>query len=254
MKIAPFAVVLLAIRAISAQPEAAPGFEVATVKLAPPREGDARLVAMDTDPAAVRYTNVTLKNLIAIAYRFDDRLIAGGPGWLDTQQYDLAARLPPGTPKDRVPGMMQTLLAEQFHLTVHRESKEQRVYFLVAAKGGPKLKEAPKAEPGNPDVDQVRGDRLPISVFRGRIVGHAMPLGSLAAVLARPAGYQVVDRTGLAGLFDIDLKWRPDEDTKGDGPGLFTAIQEQLGLKLEPGRAPVETLVIDRAERIPAGN
>jgi Protein of unknown function (DUF3738) len=93
--------------------------------------------------------------------------------------------------------MLQSLLAERFKLAVHRETKEQRVYFLLVGKNGPKLKEAQKPDAENPDVQQVRGGRLPVSIFRDRIVGHAMRMQQFAAVLARPAAYQVVDRTGL---------------------------------------------------------
>jgi uncharacterized protein (TIGR03435 family) len=232
-----------------AQP--APAFEVASVKVAPPRAGSAGFTAMDTDPAMVRYSNVTLKLLIAIAYRLDGRLIQGGPAWLDDQLYDLAATLPPRTPKDRVPAMFQTLLAERFHMAVHRETKEERVYFLLVGKNGTKLREGQRVD--EQDVQQVRGDRPAAQIVRGGIMGHSMVMGSLAGTLARVLGYQVVDHTGLTGTFDINLKWTP-EDNNEAGPSLFTAIQEQLGLKLEPGKAAVEVLVVDHADRIPTGN
>ena len=246
-----FATVLLGIVGISARAQPVTSFEAASVKAAPPRAGTAALTAMDTDPAMVRFSNVSLKILIAIAYRLDSRLIQGGPAWLDDQPYDLAARLPPGTSRDRVPAMLQTLLAERFKLAVHRETTEQRVYFLVVGKNGTKLKAAEKAD--EQEVQQVRGDRLAAQVLSGGVMGDSMALGSLAGSLARVLGYQVLDRTGLTGTFDINLKWTPD-DSKGTGPSLFTAIQEQLGLKLEPGKAPVEVLMVDHAERIPTEN
>ena len=105
-------VVLLSVTALSAQEQSPASFEVATVKVAPPRTGTAALIAMDTDAAMVRYSNITLKNLIAMAYSFDSRLIRGGPPWLDDQLYDLVAKLPPDASRDRVPLMLQTLLAE----------------------------------------------------------------------------------------------------------------------------------------------
>ena len=142
MKTPVFALVLVGIATTSAQPQSAPAFEVASVKPSPPRAGTAGLTAMDTDPAMVRYSNVSLRVLVSIAYRFDSRLIQGGPTWLDDQPYDLAAKLPPGTSKDSVPTMIQTLLVERFKLAVYRETKEQRVYFLVVGKNGPRLKEA----------------------------------------------------------------------------------------------------------------
>jgi uncharacterized protein (TIGR03435 family) len=234
----------------------APAFEVATVKVTPASPPNGGLIAMDRDPAMLHYSNITLKTLIAIAYRFDDRLILGGPGWLDSEHYELSAKIPPGTEKDRVPLMLQTLLAERFKLAVHRETKDQRVYFLLGGKKGPKLKDARQSElrePGAPDTEQVRGDRVPMQILPGRITGHGVPIASLAAALARVAGYSVLDRTQLGGMFDLDLKWTP-ENSKGTGPDLFTAIQEQLGLKLEAGRAPIESLLVDHVKRVPAEN
>jgi len=251
IKTAGFAIVLFGITAISAHAQPAPAFEVASVKASPPRAGTAGFIAMDTDPAMVRYSNVTLKLLIAVAYRLDSRLVQGGPAWLDDQPWDLAAKLPAGTSKDRVPAMLQTLLVERFKLAVHRETREQRVYFLVAGKNGPKLKVAQKAD--EQDVQQVRGDRPAAQILPGGIMGHSMAMGTFAGSVAHVVGYQVVDHTGLTGTFDIDLRWTP-EDSKGTGPSLFTAIQEQLGLKLEPGKAPVEVLLVDHAERTPMEN
>jgi uncharacterized protein (TIGR03435 family) len=245
------AVVLLGVTTLSVQGQAPPSFEVASVKVAPPRTGTAALIAMDTDPAMVRYSNITLKNLVAMAWSFDSRLILGGPAWLDDQFYDLAAKLPPGTSRDRIPAMLQALLAERFKLTVHRETKEQTVYFLVAGKNGPRLKQALVAD--DQGVQQQRGDRPAVQITRGGILGHSMNMGLLAATLAQVAGYQVMDHTSLTGMYDINLTWTA-EDGKAFGPDLFTAIQEQLGLKLESGKGPVETLVIDHADRDPGQN
>jgi uncharacterized protein (TIGR03435 family) len=164
----------------------------------------------------------------------------GGPPWLDSDKYDVSARIPPGTPKDRVPAMLQTLLAQRFQLALHRETKDQRAYFLVVGKNGPRLK--PAREEGGQN-----------QIIPGGIMGHAMTMGVLAGSVARVVGYQVVDKTGLPGAFDLDLRFTP-ENSKEPGPDLLTCIQEQLGLKLEPGRAPAEMLMIDHAERIPTGN
>ena len=251
MRAAAFAVAVFGIPALFAQGPAPPSFDVASVKVAPPRAGTGALIATDTDPAMVRYSNITLKNLIAIAYRLDSRLIAGGPPWLDDQLYDLAARLPPDTPRDRVPAMLQALLVERFKLAVHRETKEQSVYFLVAGKSGPRLKKS--EPPDDQDAQHTRGDRPPIQITRGGILGHSMDMRTLAGTLAHVAGDQVVDHTGLSGIYDINLTWTP-EDSNGLGAELFAAIQEQLGLKLESGQAPVEMLVIDHADRDPGQN
>ena len=182
----------------------------------------------------VRYSNITLVNLLANAYHIDSARISG-PAWIDETPYDIQAKLPAGTPKDQVPGMLKTLLTERFKLTVHKEMKEQKAYLLVVGKNGPKLKD------GRPDGGQ--NQMLP-----GRLMGANMPMGMLAALLSRFAGYPVVDKTGLPGAYDIDLK------VAKDNSDVAAALQEQLGLKLETGKAPVETLVIDRAEKVPIEN
>jgi uncharacterized protein (TIGR03435 family) len=147
--------------------------------------------------------------------------------------------------------MLQALLAERFKLAVHRESKEQRVYLLRVGKKGSRLKQT--EEPDDQEVQQVRGESPPAQIVPGGIRGRSMPAGVLAGALARVVGYQVVDRTGLTGTFDIDLRWTPEED-RGFGSDIFAAIQEQLGLELEPGKAWVEMLVIDHAERVPTAD
>jgi len=234
------ATALLIAAAISGPAQPATAFEVASVKVSPPRVGKAGYTSLDADAAMVRYTNVTLEMLVAIAYRFDSNRILSGPAWLTTESYDLAAKLPPDASKDRVPEMLQTLLAERFKLAVHRQSREQRVYFLVAAKNGTRLKRAQE------DGGQSQ-------MMRGDIRGPAMSMSALAGMLSRFAGLEVVDKTGLSGTFSIHLRWTP-EDQNGFGPELFAALEQQLGLKLEAGRAPVESLIVDHAERVPAEN
>jgi uncharacterized protein (TIGR03435 family) len=250
MKTARLAPVLLGIAPVIVTAQS-PAFEVASIKAVSPREGAAGFTSMDTDPAMVRYSNVTLKLLMAIAYRFDGRLIQGGPSWLDEQPYDLTAKIPPGTSKDRVPAMLQTLLVERLHLATHRETKEQRGYFLVAGPKGNKLIAGQKVD--QKDLEQVRGAHPAAQIVRGGIMGHSMTMGSLAGSLSQVLGSQVEDHTGLGGTFDIDLKWTPD-DGKESGPSLFTALQEQLGLKLEPGKVSVQVLVVDHADRNPNEN
>jgi uncharacterized protein (TIGR03435 family) len=225
--------------AIGAQGQPAPSFEVASVKVAPPRTGPAGYTSVDSDGAMARYSNISLHMLIAIAYKVDSRLIQGGPAWLDSTSYDVVAKLPPDTPKERIPEMLATLLTERFKVAVHRETKEQRAYFLVVGKDGPKLKEGTGSNHGQ--------------ISPGGMMGRAMPASVIAGLLARIVGYQVVDKTGLKGTYDFDVRFAP-ENSKESGPDIFAAIQEQLGLKLEPGKAPVETLIVDHAERIPSDN
>jgi uncharacterized protein (TIGR03435 family) len=207
---------------------------------------------VDADPAIVRYANITLKNLIAMAYGMDSRLIAGGPSWLDEQLYDVSAKLPPDTQKDQIPEMLQKLLEDRFRLVIHGEGKEQRAYFLVIGKSGPNLKKVDAKADGD-DVQHVRGNALQGQMVPGGIMGRSVTMEWLAATLARATAYQVIDHTGLTGIFDVNLTWRAEE-SKADGPDLLTAIQEQLGLKLESGRATVKILVVDHAERIPSDN
>ena len=236
--IAAKAAVLLLAAAVAARAQTAPSFEVASVKISPPRQGEAGLTKVDSDPALVRYANITLLNLITVAYHVDNRLVVGGPAWLGTEQYDVAAKLPPGTSRDRIPAMLQTLLEERFKLAVHRETREQRVYLLVIGKNGSKLE---------------KGREGPNQMLPGRIMGGSIPIATLAGMLSHFLGEEVVDRTGLAGTFHIDLNWQTPIDPASTAE-LFDALQEQLGLKLEAGRAPVERLVVDRAGQIPVEN
>jgi uncharacterized protein (TIGR03435 family) len=210
-------------------------------------------MSVDTDPAIVRYANISLKNLIAIAYGMDSRLVVGGPSWLDDQPYDVSAKLPPGTQKDRIPGMLQRLLEDRFKLAAHREGKEQRAHFLVLGKGSPNLKRVDTAAEDSQDAQHVNGNSLQGKIVPGGLMIRSVTMPALAAALANVTGYQVVDRTGLTGNFDVNLAWKA-EDSQADGPDLFTAIQEQLGLKLESGKTSVDTLVVDHAERTPSEN
>jgi uncharacterized protein (TIGR03435 family) len=200
-------------------------------------------VGMRSDPGRVTFSNVPMKNLIRTAYGFDTNArIDGGPGWLDSEMYDAVGTFPPGTPDDRMPLMLQTLLAERCKLAVHREARDQAVYAFVAAKNGPKLKSHDPNNPGNGN----RGGR-------GHLELHNITLAQLGNFLYNELGRFVVDATGLSGTYDVVLDWvpagTPIDDPKANGPSLFTAVQEQLGLKLEQQRAPIEYLVIDHVEK-----
>jgi uncharacterized protein (TIGR03435 family) len=168
--------------------------------------------------------------------------------------------------------MLQALLQDRFKLTLHRETKELPVYSLVVAKNGPKLQEA---KPAEPDGNGIRGpDGRPavgghfVRMARGELNGHSLGMADIVRLLTQQLGRTVLDRTGLTGNYDFTLQWTPDEGQPpgfkepagGQGigssaprdsswPSIFTAIQEQLGLKLESQRGPVEILVIDHAER-----
>jgi uncharacterized protein (TIGR03435 family) len=211
---------------------APPAFEIASIKPSPPYTGGAVYVGARNDPGRVSYSRVPMKYAIRTAYGFTSNTkIESGPGWLDSDMYDVVATFPAGTPNDRVLAMLQTLLAERCKLVVHRETREQPVYGLAVAKSGPKLKPYDPANRGN---GNRRGP--------GHLELHNITLAQLADNLYSDAGRQVVDMSGLAGTYDVVLDWT-------DGASIFTAIEEQLGMKLETRRAPIEYLVIDHVEK-----
>ena len=283
-----------ALAAQAPQPPAdPPAFEVASIK--PNNSGDGR-VMMQMQPGQFRATNITLRLLIRNAYRLQDFQISGGPSWMASDHYDLIAKMPDGfqpppgpPPPGSGPGplelMLRGLLAERFKLTVHNETKDSSIYALIVARSdgklGPALKKSeidcaaqlaaargrgrgPMPPPPGPPQP---GESIPcgIRIGPGALTMGGTPLSQFANSLGMFAGRIVLDRTGLAGNYDINLTWTPDQMPRpaGDGPpplingvavdpngpSLFTAVQEQLGLKLDSQRGPVETLVVDRAEK-----
>ena len=167
--------------------------------------------------------------------------MSGGPSWVGSEEYDIVAKPQGETSNEKILAMARDLLAERFNLTLHHESREMPVLALAVAKGGPRLQ--PSVGAGGPEI---RGGR-------GRLVARQVTMGLLAAQLAgRVLGRVVLDRTGIAGKFDVNLEWTPDENPDL-GPSIFTALQEQLGLKLEPQKGVVDILVIDHVER-PSAN
>jgi uncharacterized protein (TIGR03435 family) len=176
----------------------------------------------------------------------DQDYALSGPAWLNFEKYDIIAKVPPDTPREQVTLMLRALLAERFMLTLHREYKDLRVYALVVARGGPKVKPTTAAEGS--------------FTFRsGHIVCKALSMSEFANRLSGPVfklGVPVVNLTGLTGIFDFALDWAPDDIRVDDpaSPSLYTAFQEQLGLKLEASKAPVEVLIVDHVERVPIEN
>ena len=249
-------------------PAAPPAFEVASVKPAPPPTPGMIKVQMGGDPGMVDYKNVSLKSVIARAYEMKEFQVSG-PDWLDTERFDILAKTPPNTPKERIPLMLQTLLAERFKLTGHREQKVMPVYAMVVGKGGFKLKPLE----GDPE------GRMRMSISpKGRTMSGPTTMSTLAGSLASMLDRPVVDLTEMKGTYDVDLEWVPDEREGGgimakmkgmaeaaaggahadpDGPNgqsLFGALQEKLGVRLEPRKAPVDILVVDRVEKAPTEN
>jgi bla regulator protein BlaR1 len=258
-----------------AQSAAAPlKFEVASIK---PSAPDARGTSLLLQPPnGVRVTNAPLRMLITFAYDVRDFQISGGPGWLGSERYDIQAKADPAPGSENVPDdprkmtdqqrttkleemkeRVRALLTDRFQLTIHRETKEAPVYALVVAKGGAKLQAAKDAGDG------PQGLRM----GRGQLTGMGAPLQMLANILSSQLGRPVVDKTALTGKYDFKLEWTPDAGQGGgpagplppgvdqppppdpNGPTLFTAIQEQLGLRLESQRGPMEMIVIDHVEK-----
>jgi len=256
-RIAVAALILSVAGALAQAPSARPAFdqfEVATVK---PVEADAkagRLFKMDGTHRWVAM-NYTLKNLIALAYDLNPRTISGGPGWMETEQFDIEAVTPGDVAPVRLEQMrmLRALLVERFGLKFHREDKEFSIYELTVAKGGPKLKDAAKPD----DPPQLVG-----VVYPGKIdvPATSVTMDDFVAMLQRATlDRPTVNRTGLEGKYDFDLYWAPDETQYGGqvpvapddapSPPLFTAVQEQLGLKLEATRGMVSAMVVEGAVR-----
>jgi uncharacterized protein (TIGR03435 family) len=231
-------------------------FDVATIKLAPSDVKRGRYITMQGTHRFIE-NDYTLKLLIAAAYDLNPQAISGGPAWLSSDHYDILA-VTPGEARptrDEQMAMLRTLLADRFKLSFHREQKEFSVYALEVAKSGAKLKQT-VARPEDPVVmgpGQVFPQRILLPA-RNATIGDFTSLLQ-RAILDRP----VVDRTGLPGRFDFDLEWAPDESQfGGDIPAasaaapslpIFSAIRQELGLKLEPTKAPIDAIVVDGVER-----
>ena len=241
-------------QATAASQNSAPAFEVATIKPTPPDAKAGRYITMQgTNRFIVKY--YTLKLLIAAAYNLSPKVISGGPAWVDSDHFEIVAE----TPGDKQPArpeqmaMLRTLLADRFKLSFHREPKDFSIYALELAKDGPKLKEstATATDPAQL-ISTVYPQRIHLPARNATMDDFASLLQR--ALLDRP----VVDRTGLAERYDFDLDWAPDETQFGgevpvapadaQAPPFFTAIQQQLGLRLEAMRGNVDAFVIDHAE------
>jgi uncharacterized protein (TIGR03435 family) len=241
--------VLLAAASLAASAQTPPTFEVATVKPSDPTA----VMSIRRSGHRIVTTGTPLEFLIKWAFDLQTDRIVGRPPWLDSDRFDVVGASPldeqdpptkPGEPT-LFQRRMQTLLADRFGLKTHRETREMAIYAVSVAKGGFKPPLAPE-----PDVF---GQQPFQSAGLGRLVGTQVTVWMLAKVLSDPLGRTAQDQTGLRGVFDFKLDWAPDGVTDGR-PSLFTALEEQLGLKLEARRGPVEVLVIDHVERAPKGN
>lgn len=256
-----------------------PVYDVASIK---PNKSGTDMVRLMFSPDGLTATNGTVQMLIHAAYGVEDNQISGEPGWLNSDHYDIEAKMDSATAdalhklsedqrRLERQRMLQALLADRFKLAIHRETKELPVYALVVAKNGPKLQEA---KPGDTYPNGIKGpDGVARAGFmrmgRGELTGQGLPMSSLVRLLTQQLGRTVMDKTDLTGKYDFTLKWTPDESQgamlKGpdggqpgaasapppdsSGPSIFTALQEQLGLKLESQKGQVEILVIDHVEK-----
>jgi uncharacterized protein (TIGR03435 family) len=270
------AIASLGLSALSAFAQPAsplPEFEAVSIK--PSKSGNIRGAMHPSPGGRLTATNVTAKALIQWAYSIREFQLSGVPGWAESERFDVTAKSD-GSPrydflKPELETMFQSVLAERFKLTVHRDSKELPIYSLIVAKNGPKIHAVDEG-----DCPEVPTPQNPCRSLRtnqfGQMTGEKAPMGALAVILTNFMGRIVVDKTGLKGSYSYVLNWtrylqqaqseggpsptgvdRPISQTPFDPasvqPAISTALEEQLGLKLESGKGPVETIVIDHLER-----
>ncbi|HEY3826940.1 MAG TPA: TIGR03435 family protein [Bryobacteraceae bacterium] len=223
----------------------AASFEVATIKPAVP--DGAGSSGEDGREGRLRVYNVTLKRCVRYAYSIAEDQILGGPKWMDDFRYDIVAKADHPAGEAELLTMLQPLLADRFQLKLHHESRELPGYALIMAKGGIKAQVS--------DPNRHSGG----NGGRGYIDAAASSVSALTIRLSALLGRPVVDMTHETRKFDFHLRWTPDDTQTSadsvipDRPSLFTALQEQLGLKLESRKVPVDVLVVDRAE-LPSDN
>jgi uncharacterized protein (TIGR03435 family) len=229
-------------------------FEVASIK---PNKTGSGSSSWNSRDNYLDMRNVSLKKAIAAAYSVKEEYV-NGPSWLESERFDVVAKAAKRVDDRALMQMLQALLVDRFKLAVHKDVKQVSGYSLVTGKGGLKLKESDAASKPHTETG------------RGRMVAAKISLASLADKLSGILGMPVVDLTGRSGAFDVKLEWAPDErqpipPLASDGrlrqaadplagPSLFTALEEQAGLKLEGRKIPTEIIVVDHVERVPTEN
>jgi uncharacterized protein (TIGR03435 family) len=262
---------LLIAGVVSAQAPA-PSFDAASIKVNTSGLPGGRFGGQ---PGQVTIINYTLRDIVRNVYNLQPYQMIGGPDWISRERFDIVAKAPTGTPPGQMMAMMETLLADRFTLRVHRDTRDIPVYALVLARPdgrlGPQLTRAAvdcaalraaRERGENPVLPAPTGNKpvCGMNTNAGRMVAGGYEMKDVARNMAGPAGRFVIDRTGLTGPYDLELTWTPEQAPiaapgapapafDANGPSLFTALQEQLGLKLEATTGPVEVLVIDGAER-----
>jgi uncharacterized protein (TIGR03435 family) len=260
-------------------------FEVASVKAEPTGSEAPRMVAViggpgSKDPTRIRFVNFSFRALTQSAYGVAYYQVSG-PEWTEQSHYEVLATLPEGATKEELRSMLQNLLAERFKLAIHREEKTMPLYSLTVASGGPKLlKPAPDRDVSETDSntqgpvkltrDKDGYPKLPPGVQMAMMSGpagnvarlrsHNQPIASLVQNLSGQLAAPVRDDTGLIEKYDFTLSWisqAPGQlppESEDAGPSLFSAVRQQLGLKLIAKKGPVEIIVIDHAEKQPSQN
>jgi len=226
-------------------------FEVASIKLS--AEATPGSSGIFESPGRISAQNVTLKRCLRGAYNMPESQIAGGPKWVGEDRYFIEAKAATPAGDHDLMLMLRTLLAERFKLVVHREQRTIAGYKLVAGKNGLKAKVSTSGRSSG-------------NARRGRIDAEGYTMGQFALKLSEALHLTVADMTGISGKYDFKLEWTPDDmqakapsddqrlvSTSDNGPSIFAALQEQLGLKLESSKVPAEVLVIDSVER-PSAN
>jgi len=241
-----------------------PKFEVASIK--PTKEQGAMYGVGNGDASEHA---VTVKMLIGLAYRLQEFEIVGGPAWASADRFNIEAKAAdPNADPNQLRLMLQSLLADRFNLKVHTETKQNSVYLLEVAKNGPRIKLS--ADQTSPDVSgpSAPGAGPNHGAFRfgpGAMTGNAVTLSLFTRFLSQRMDRTILDKTGLTGRYDIQLSWQPGEGENPLDPGgnrvqpagpdpsrssIFVAIEEQLGLKMQSAKAPIDLLRIDSLEHL----
>ena len=260
---------------LAQQAAKSPVFEVATIKATDPNPENTAFIGMTADGARVKYTNITLRDCIRGAFLVRDFQIVG-PDWMTKERYEINATLPAGASVERIPEMLQALLADRFKLEVRREKKEQNVYVLLVANGGAKLKPATvKTDPNAPTALGTDGKPRPMMMYANTPLGvtltaPAANLESIVGLMSRFTARPVIDMTGIEGVYDFQLNFASETDAGLTGPGprgpdgapatplepvqsVFDSVKK-YGLRMEARKAPVEMIEVVHLERTPTEN
>ncbi len=259
-------------------------FEVASIKVHPP---PTTLIGITNRGGRFSATGFSLKMLIGRGYAIPELRIIGGPNWIESERYDIEAKAPEGAPPNQLQPMIQNMLEDRFKLKAHKETRDQPVYELTVLRSGLKMKLSADQTPPvlvapPPLPNRGAGQRGPIpglgagprprgtqgfTISNGRFVfeGSASTLPAIINAIQQRVDRPIIDKTGLSGLFDIKLEWSPGVEAPplpfgpppadapppppGEGPTIFSALQEQLGLRLEGAKGPVDVLVIDSVQK-----